>query len=327
MRQDTFSDAGFEKYKKKTRKEQFLEEMEKIIPWQELTQVIEPFYPNPEGAGRRPVGIERMLRIHFIQHWFNLSDPAAEEALYDSRALRQFVGIDLGREPVPDETTICKFRHLMEKHDLGDKLFHLVNQYLQESGLKVSRGTIVDASIISAPSSTKNQKKERDPDMRSTRKGQQWYFGMKAHIGVDSRTRLIHSVVATAASVHDSQILPDLLHGDETRVWGDSAYSGQTQAIKDKAPRAKDFTQAKGSRNRQLTEEERMKNRRKSSVRAKVEHQFGIIKRQFGFTKVRYRGLEKNAHRLFVACALSNLVMAKKTLLRFCASKTRASYA
>ena len=327
MRQDTFSDAGFEKYKKKTRKEQFLDEMEKIIPWQELTAAIEPFYPKPEGAGRRPVGIERMLRIHFIQHWFNLSDPAAEEALYDSRALRQFVGIDLGREPVPDETTICKFRHLMEKHDLGDKLFHLVNQYLQESGLKVSRGTIVDASIISAPSSTKNQKKERDPDMHSTRKGQQWYFGMKAHIGVDSRTRLIHSVVATAANVHDSQILPDLLHGDEARVWGDSAYSGQTQAIKDKAPRAKDFTQAKGSRNRQLTEEERAKNRRKSSVRAKVEHQFGIIKRQFGFSKVRYRGLEKNAHRLFVACALSNLVMAKNALLRLCTSEARAGYA
>ena len=327
MRQDTFSDAGFEKHRKKTRKEQFLEEMEKIIPWPELTQVIEPYYPKPEGAGRRPVGVERMLRIHFIQHWFNLSDPGAEEALYDSRALRQFVGIDLGREPVPDETTICKFRHLMEKHNLGDELFRLVNQYLQESGLKVSRGTIVDATIIGAPSSTKNKKKERDPDMSSTRKGQQWHFGMKAHIGVDSRTRLIHSVVATAASVHDSQILPDLLHGNETRVWGDSAYSGQTQAIKDCAPNAKDFTNAKGSRNHPLPEAERVKNRRKSGVRAKVEHQFAIIKRQFGFTKVRYRGLEKNAHRLFVACALSNLVMAKKTLLRFSASKTRISYA
>lgn len=327
MRQDTFSDAGFEKYKKKTRKEQFLEDMEKIIPWQELTQVIEPYYPKPEGAGRRPVGVERMLRIHFIQHWFNLSDPGAEEALYDSRALRQFVGIDLGREPVPDETTICKFRHLMEKHNLGDELFRLVNQYLQESGLKVSRGTIVDATIIGAPSSTKNKKKERDPDMSSTRKGQQWHFGMKAHIGVDSRTRLIHSVVATAASVHDSHILPDLLHGNETRVWGDSAYRGQTQAIKDCAPRARDFTNAKGSRNHPLPEAERAKNRRKSGVRAKVEHQFAIIKRQFGFTKVRYRGLEKNAHRLFVACALSNLVMAKKTLLRFSASPTRISYA
>lgn len=316
MRQDSFSDAGFEKYRKKTRKEQFLEEMETIIPWKELTAAIEPFYPKPEGAGRRPIGIERMLRIHFIQHWFNLSDPAAEEALYDSRSLRHFVGIDLGREPVPDETTICKFRHLMEKHNLGDQLFHLVNQYLQENGLKVSRGTIVDASIISAPSSTKNKKKERDPEMRQTRKGNQWYFGMKAHIGVDSRTKLIHSVVATSANVHDSQVLPDLLHGEESRVWGDSAYSGQTQAIADHAPQAKDFTQAKGSRNRKLTDEERASNRNKSRVRAKVEHQFGIIKRQFGFSKVRYRGLDKNAHRLFVACALSNLVIAKRTLLR-----------
>jgi len=316
MRQDSFSDAGFEKYRKKTRKEQFLEEMETVIPWKELIAAIEPFYPKPEGAGRRPIGIERMLRIHFIQHWFNLSDPAAEEALYDSRSLRQFVGIDLGREPVPDETTICKFRHLMEKHNLGDQLFHLVNQYLQENGLKVSRGTIVDASIISAPSSTKNKKKERDPEMRQTRKGNQWYFGMKAHIGVDSRTKLIHSVVATSANVHDSQVLPDLLHGEETRIWGDSAYTGQKQAIADNAPRARDFTQAKGSRNRNLTDEERAKNRNKSRVRAKVEHQFGIIKRQFGFSKVRYRGLGKNAHRLFVACALSNLVIAKRTLLK-----------
>ena len=316
MRQDSFSDAGFEKFRKKTRKEQFLDEMETIIPWKELTEAIEPFYPKPEGAGRRPIGIERMLRIHFIQHWFNLSDPAAEEALYDSRALRQFVGVDLGREPVPDETTICKFRHLMEKHNLGDQLFHLVNQYLKENGLKVSRGTIVDASIISAPSSTKNKNKERDPDMHQTRKGNQWYFGMKAHIGVDSRTKLIHSVIATPANVHDSQVLPDLLHGEETRVWGDSAYTGQKAAIIDNAPRARDFTQAKGSRNRKLTDEERARNRTKSSVRSKVEHQFGIIKRQFGFSKVRYRGLDKNAHRLFVACALSNIVMAKKTLLR-----------
>ena len=181
--------------------------------------------------------------------------------------------------------------------------------------MKVSRGTIVDASIISAPSSTKNKKKERDPEMRQTKKGNQWYFGMKAHIGVDSKTRLIHSVVATAANVHDSQVLPDLLHGEETRVWGDSAYAGQRQTITDYAPRAQDFTQAKGSCNRKLTEEERSKNRNKSRVRARVEHQFGIIKRQFGFNKVRYRGLAKNGHRLFVACALSNLVIAKKALL------------
>jgi transposase, IS5 family len=315
MKQQSLTD-GFEKFRKKTRKEQFLEDMESIIPWKELTEAIEPFYPNPQGAGRRPVGIERMLRIYFLQHWFNLSDPAAEEALYDSRAMRVFVGVDLGQEPVPDETTICKFRHLMERHNLGDQLFHLVNQYLQENGLKVNRGTIVDASIINAPSSTKNKKKQRDPEMHQTRKGNQWFFGMKAHIGVDSRTKLIHHVVATAANVHDSVVIGDLLHGGETRVWGDSAYAGKGDVIAECAPRAKDFTNKKGSRHVSLSEEDRARNRHTSKVRAKVEHVFGVMKGQFGFTKVRYKGLAKNAHHLFVSCALVNLVMAKKTLLR-----------
>ena len=327
MRQTTLSDTGFDKYSKKTRKERFLDDMDKIIPWKELTEAIEPFYPKPKGAGRRPIGIERILRIHFLQHWFNLSDPAAEEALYDSLAMRRFVGIDLGREPAPDETTICKFRHLMERHNLGDRLFGLVNVYLAENGLKVNRGTIVDASIIDAPSSTKNRKKERDPEMHSTRKGRQWHFGMKAHIGVDSGSKLIHSVAATPANVHDSRVLPDLLHGDETRVWGDSAYSGQKAVLSEAAPAARDFTQAKGSRYRRLTERERSKNRTKSRVRAKVEHPFGIIKRQFGFTKVRYRGLAKNAHRLFVACALSNLVMARRALLKRSRLKLQATCA
>ena len=315
MKQTSLTD-GFEKFRKKTRKEQFLEDMETIIPWKELCEAIEPFYPNPTGAGRRPVGIERMLRIHFLQHWFNLSDPAAEEALYDSRSMRRFVGIDLGEAPVPDETTICKFRHLMERHNLGDRLFYLVNHYLKENGLKVSRGTIVDASIISAPSSTKNKKKQRDPEMHQVKKGNQWYFGMKAHIGVDSKTKLIHSVVATPANVHDSAILGDLLHGDESRVWGDSAYAGQGNVIADHAPLAKDFTNKKGSRYVILSDRDRARNRNKSKVRAKVEHLFGVMKGRFGFTKVRYKGLDKNAHHLFTSCALVNLVMAKKTLLR-----------
>ena len=316
MRQQTLADSSFEKFRKKTRKEVFLDDMERIIPWKALTEAIEPYYPKPEGAGRRPVGIERMLRIHFLQHWFDLSDPGAEEALYDSRAMRTFVGIDLGREPVPDETTICKFRHLMERHSLGDELFRLVNVYLEENGMKVARGTIVDASIINAPSSTKNKDKKRDPEMHQTRKGNQWYFGMKAHIGVDSQSKLIHSVAVTAANVHDSQVLEDLLHGDETRVWGDSAYAGQKEVLREKAPNAKDFTQHKGSRHRKLSEDERSRNRNKSRVRSKVEHVFHVMKRQFGFTKVRYRGLDKNAHFLFVNCALINLVMAKRRLLR-----------
>lgn len=315
MRQKTLADEGFERYSKPTRREQFLDEMDKIIPWQELCEVIEPYYPNPKGAGRPPIGVERMLHIHYLQHWFNLSDPAVEEALYDSRAMRRFVGIDLGREPAPDESTVCKFRHRLEAHDLGDTLFTLVNEYLQENGLKVSTCTIVDASIINAPSSTKNKEGKRDPEMHQTKKGNQWYFGMKAHIGVDSRTKLIHSVAATAANVHDSQLLEDLLHGDETRVWVDSAYTGQREVIRKHAPNATDFTNKKDCRIRPLTDDDRSRNTTKSKVRAKVEHPFLVLKQLFGFKKVRYRSLDKNANRLFVACGLVNLYLARRHLL------------
>jgi len=283
--------------------------METIIPWKALCETIEPFYPSPQGIGRRPIGIERMLRIYFLQHWFNLSDPAAEEALYDCRAMHQFVGIDLGEEAAPDKTTICKFRHLMERHNLGDRLFYLVNEYLKENGLKVNRGTLVDASIINAPSSTKNKKKQRDLEMHQTRKGNQWFFAMKAHIGVDSKTKLVHSVVATPANIHDSVVLGDLLHGDERSVRGDSAYAGKEDVIAEHAPQAKDFTNKKGSRYVTLSDTERARNRNKSKVRAKVEHVFGVMKAQFGFTKVRYKSLAKNAHHLFASCALVNLVI------------------
>ena len=315
MEEQTFADVSFERYRKATRRERFLDEMARVIPWTDLAGVIAPFYPKAEGAGRPPIGIERMLRLHFLQHWFNLSDPAVEEALYDSRAMRQFVGVDLGREPVPDETTICKFRHLLEAHHLGEQLFTLIRTYLAEQGLQISRGTIVDATIISAPSSTKNQTKERDPEMHQTKKGNQWYFGMKAHIGVDSRTKLIHSVAATAANVHDSQVLPELLHGQETRVWGDAAYSGQRDVIQQQAPQATCFIQAKAHRHRPLTEAERVQNRTKSKVRAKVEHAFLVIKRIFGWTKVRYRGLAKNTNWLFISCGLANLYVVRRRLL------------
>jgi IS5 family transposase len=315
MHQKSFAAADFEKYRKKTRKEMFLEEMDQIVPWQEMSQAVEPHYPAPKGAGRRPIGIERMLRIHFLQHWFELSDPGVEEALYDSRAMRQFVGIDLGKEPVPDESTVLQFRHLMERHQLGDKLFNLVNEYLVQNGLKVNRGTIVDATIINAPTSTKNKEKSRDPNMHQTRKGNQWYFGMKTHIGVDSKTKLIHSVAVTAANCHDSQMLEDLLHGDETRVWGDSAYAGQKEAINATATNASDFTQNRAYRNKPLSEQQESANRYKSKTRARVEHIFGILKRQFGYRKTRYRGLEKNAHSVFTKCALINLVIAKRRLL------------
>ena len=315
MRQTTLAEGSFAKYKKTTRKERFLNQMDQIIPWKELSKAIEPHYPKPKGSGRRPVGIERMLRIHFMQHWFNLSDPGIEEALYDIPSMRDFAGIDLGREAAPDETTICKFRHLLEKKDLGERLFHLVNQYLQENNLFVSKGTIVDATLIDAPTSTKNQKTERDPDMHQTRKGNQWHFGMKAHIGVDSQSKLIHSVAVTPANTHDSQVLEYLLHGEETVVWGDSAYSGQTDQLKAAAPGAKDYTNKKGSKHVKLTEVDRTKNRNKSKVRSKVEHVFHVMKCQFGFRKVRYKGLDKNANHTFTNCALINLVMSKNRLL------------
>ena len=315
MKQMTLSAGGFERYGKTTRRAAFLAEMNRVVPWAKLCAVVEPVYPKA-GNGRPPIGLERMLRIYFLQHWFNLSDPGVEEALYDSLAMRDFVGIDLGREPAPDETTVCKFRHLLEKHDLGRSLFQEVHRHLETQGLKVSTGTIVDASIINAPSSTKNAEQQRDPDMHQTRKGKQWYFGMKAHIGVDSQTKLIHSVVATAANVADSTVLPDLLHGEETRVWGDQAYRGQRDVIRDCAPKAKDFTNRRYRHCGVVDELEKARNRTKSKVRAKVEHVFGVIKRVFGFAKVRYRGLEKNAHRLFVTCALANLFMVRHRLLR-----------
>jgi len=293
-RQDTFAGASLEKFRKKTRREQFLEDMDSVIPWHELVTVIEPHYPKVGGRGRPPVGIERMLRIYFLQHWFNLSDPSVEEALYDSNSMRTFVGVDLGREPVPDETTVCKFRHLLEKHDLTPKLFLTINHYLALKGIKINTGTIVDARIISAPSSTKNKKKERDPEMHQVKKGNEWYFGMKMHIGVDSKAKLIHSIATSSANMHDSRMIKELLHGDETRVWGDSGYTGQRESILEKAPYAQELTHKKGFGYRQLSDEQRAQNTTKSKVRAKVEHVLLVSKRIFGFRKTRYKGLAKN---------------------------------
>ena len=317
MRQSSFAEAGFERYSKRTRRERFLQEMDRVVPWEALEALIEPCYPSKrQGAGRPAVGLDRMLRIHFLQHWFNLSDPAVEEALYDSKAMRRFVGIDLGREPAPDETTICKFRHLLEANGLGEAIFQKVGEHLKGRGLRVSGGTIVDATLINAPSSTKNRAKKRDPEMRQTKKGNQWYFGMKAHIGVDARTKLIHSVATTPANVHDSQVLTKLLHGEEREVWGDSAYQGQGKVIRQAAPQAREFIQEKAVRRRPLSEAQRARNRLRSKIRAKVEHPFHIMKRVFGFTHVRYRGLAKNTHRVQVTCALVNLFLVRKQLLK-----------
>ena len=290
--------TGFEGYSKKTRRTEFLEEMEQVVPWPELCALVEPYYPKA-GQGRPAVGVERMVRMYFVQQWFDLSDPGVEEALYDSIVLRQFVGIDLGREPVPEETTVCKFRHLLEEHNLGERILGTVNLHLQSKGVRITTGTIVDATILHAPSSTKNREQQRDPEMHQTRKGKQWYFGMKAHVGVDSKTKLIHTAVATAANVADVTVLPDLLHGEETRVWGDQAYRGQTEVIHQCAPLAQDCTHRRYRYKNRIDEVERAKNRTKSSVRSKVEHVFAVMKLKFGFVKVRYRGLKKNANRLF----------------------------
>ena len=318
MKQQTLAMAGdqhFEQYRRATKRDVFLHNMDKIMPWQELCSVVQPFYPKGEG-GRPAVGLERMMRMLFVQHWFNLADEACEEALYDSASLRRFVGIDLGRERVPDGTTLLKFRRLLEQHKLGEALFAKVGEILQARGLKVGTGTIVDATIIGAPSSTKNEDKKRDPEMHQTRKGKQWYFGMKLHIGVDSHTGLAHSAVVTAANVHDKHPLPDLLHGEELLVYGDSAYASQQELIASKAPAALDMTNERVRKiDGQPDEAQRRKNRNKSKVRARVEHVFAVVKRLWGFTKVRYRGLQKNATRAFTALALANIYMSRGMLL------------
>jgi IS5 family transposase len=306
MRQKTFSSLGFKIHGKQTRRQRFLAEMDTIVPWRKLCRLIEPHYPTGD-RGRPPIGIDRMLRIYFLQVWFNL---------YDSAAMRDFVDIDLGREPAPDETTICKFRHLLEAHGLGETLFTTVNAHLAAKGIKVGTGTIMDATIIAAPSSTKNEDRQRDPEMHQTKKGNQWYFGLKAHIGVDSKAKIVHAVTATAANVHDSRVINDILHGNETRVWGDSAYQGQREAILNAAPHAQDFTHHRGNRASALSDAEVAKNRTKSRVRAYVEHPFRILKCVFGFRQVCYRGIAKNLNRLQVSFALVNLYMKRRTLMR-----------
>ncbi len=300
---------GFEVHGRATRKAEFLARMQTLVPWAQFCALIEPHYPKA-GNGRPPVGLERMLRMYLIANWFNLADEACEDALYDIPAFRDFCRIDLGRERVPDATTLLNFRHLLEQHQLGAALFAKVGELLLANGMKLSGGTIVDATLIAAPPSTKNQEQSRDPEMHQSKKGNQWYFGMKVHIGMDSQSGLIHSASVTAGNVHDSQELPNLLRGEETRLYGDSAYRGEKQRkrLKDVAPKAKDFTNRRAYKNRPLTDADKQTNRRKSAVRSKVEHPFLTLKRFWGFAKVRYRGLAKNANRAFAMLAMINLV-------------------
>ena len=309
MKQLTLAaNRGFEKHGRATRKAEFLARMEGLMPWAEFCALIEPHYPKA-GNGRPPVGVERMLRMYCIANWFNLSDVACEDALYDVPVFREFCRIDLGQERVPDATTLMNFRHLLEAHQLGAALFAKVGELLMANGMRLSGGTIVDATLIAAPPSTKNQDKARDSEMHQTKKGKDWHFGMKLHIGADSKTGLIHSASVTAANVHDSHEVPNLLHGKETRLYGDSAYRGKAQRerLRELAPKAKDFTNKRAYKNRPLTEADKATNRRKSSIRSKVEHPFLALKRLWGFAKVRYRGLAKNANRAFAMLAMINL--------------------
>jgi IS5 family transposase len=316
MSQISFADAEYAGKRKKTRREVFLEEMELVVPWKVLLDVIEPFYPMV-GRGRRPYPLESILRVHLMQNWFALSDPAMEEALYEIASLRTFAHLSL-TEPIPDETTILNFRHLLEENDLAEDIFKRVNAHLARKGLLLKRGSIVDATIIAAPSSTKNADGERDPEMHQTKKGNQWYFGMKAHIGVDAESGLVHTVTTTAANEADVNQVADLLHGKEEYVYADSGYRGAPGRVGRPdlqwhiAARPTDIARMTEGRARTKVQKQE---HAKASVRAKVEHPFRVIKRQFGLMKVRFKGLQKNNAHVLTLFALSNLWMARHRLI------------
>ncbi len=311
-------DLGLNLSRKKTRKREFLEEMTRVVPWKDLTALIEPHYPKGK-TGRPPMGLEVMLRVHLLQQWFGLSDPAMEEALHDVPLYREFAGLEGPMRRLPDESTILRFRHLLEKHNLGDAILATVNVILQRHGLMLKAGTVVDATLISAPSSTKNDSGERDPEMHQTKKGNQWYFGMKAHVGTDAESGLVHTVIGTAANVNDVTRGHDLLHGEEDVVFADAGYQGAMKRPEATGvqwhvamrPGKRRVLDMKRESHRLIDEAERLK----ASVRAKVEHAFRVIKLQFGFTKVRYRGLAKNTAQLKTLFALSNLWMVRRKLM------------
>lgn len=316
-KQLSFTDLEQTSKKKQTRREIFLAEMDKVMPWDKLEAAIDPFYPKA-GNGRRPYPLSSMLRIYCLQQWYALSDPAMEESLYEIASMRRFAQINI--DTVPDETTLLNFRHLLEKNQLTEALFHTINQYLAAKGLALKQGTIVDATLINAPSSTKNAKGERDPDMHQTKKGNQWYFGMKAHIGVDSHSGLVHHVHTTPANTADVTEVDHLLHGNETDVFADAGYIGVHKRkehenrdinwwIAMRPGKRKVLTQSADDRWVETVEKV------KAKIRAKVEHPFRVIKQQFGFSKVRYKGLGKNTSQLYMLFALSNIWQARKALL------------
>lgn len=321
MKQISLATTGFELVTKRTRKRMFLDEMNLVVPWRQLVKLIEQFAPSGTGnkGGRPSFAVETMLRIHFLQQWFGLSEPAMEEALHDVSLYCEFARLDPGAMRLPDETTILRFRHLLEENNLSLQLLATINATLAAKGLMLKTGTVVDATLIAAPSSTKNSTGERDPEMHQTKKGNQWHFGMKAHIGVDADSGLVHTVIGTAANVNDVTQGHGLLHGEETVVFADAGYQGATKrpeatgvdwhvAMRPGKRRALDKNSPWGSL---LDKAEQLK----ASVRAKVEHPFRVIKCQFGFTKVRYKGLAKNTAQLMTLFALSNVWMARRQLM------------
>ena len=313
MKQTTFASAAWDRKGKVTRRERFLAEMDAVIPWQPILALIGPHYPKA-GNGTQPMPMERMLRIYFMQQWFNLSDPAAEDSLYDSEAMRRFAGIELVDDAVPDESTILRFRHLLEQHRLTEQIFGLVRGLLESKRLLLKSGTIVDATIIEAPPSTKNEAKARDPEMRQTKKGKDWHFGMKAHVGTDLNG-LVHTLVTTDAAQSEFKQLPKLLHGEERTLYGDQAYWSEMHRVAAREHGVRYLVNRRPNPGRPLTEHQRKLNRLRSSTRARCEHAFQVVKHLWGFTKVRYRGLAKNTARLFTAFALANLYLVRRRLL------------
>jgi len=323
--QVSFAQAEYDKKRKRTRRELFLAKMEQVVPWARLIEVIEPHYPKSGKRGRPPIGLERMLRMYFVQQWYGLADEAVEDAVYDSQALRNFLGIDLSRQSVPDATTLMGFRHLLEAHALPQALLVEVNALLIERGLLMSRGTLVDATLIAAPSSTKNREHARDPEMHQTKKGNNYYFGMKAHVGVDQESGLVHTVATTAANVSDISQTPKLLHGQEEAVWADAGYVGVEKREDMQAALAANGQEVQWHVARRRKAVETMMDgwqkklaqayeKLKARVRAYVEHPFHVIKNIFRHRKARYRGLAKNDAQLHVLFALSNLYMAREQL-------------
>lgn len=313
MKQTTFASLAWKSKGKVTRRERFLAEMNAVIPWSRLLALIEPHYPKA-GKGTQPLPMERMLRIYFMQNWFNLSDPAAEDALYDSESMRRFAGIELAEDTIPDESTILRFRHLLEKHALTEQMFAEVRGLLEEKRLLLKSGTIVDATIIAAPPSTKNAEKARDPEMHQARKGREWHFGMKAHVGTDPRG-IVHSLVTTAANAADITQLPRLLHGAEKEVLGDQAYWSEFHRECARQAGIRYRMNRRGTKSRPLSEHQKAINRIRSRTRARGEHAFNVVKRLWGYSKVRYRGLAKNTARLFSLFALANLYLLRRRLL------------